>query len=230
MRFPNHRSILALGLAGTLFATSVGSAFADPRDFTVVNNTSGVVIAHLYVAPTDSNSWEEDVLGKDVLGPGESWKITFSKFDGDGGKCLYDVKAIAKEGQESVLYKLNLCETNTFTYNDPLAVQSFALLKDDGSGKPGAPVSAFKSTDRRLFAMAQLSRVVTDFKGKASWVAVETTAGNNITVSEVDLSAPMADTITTSVELPQDWPTGKYRLDLFSNGTLISSQPFDIAS
>jgi hypothetical protein len=117
MRIPFPRVLASLAVAGALVATTATSAFADPRNFTVVNNSS-LTITHLYVSTTDTQSWEEDILGKDVLGPGESWDITFSKYDGDGGKCLYDIKAVGKEGQEGVQYKLNLCEITTFTWTD----------------------------------------------------------------------------------------------------------------
>ena len=111
------RLLAAVGLASTLAAAAVGPAFADNRNFTVVNNSS-ITITHLYVSATDTQSWEEDILGKDVLNPGESWDITFSKYDGEAGKCLYDIKAVGRAGQEGVQYKVNLCEITTFTWND----------------------------------------------------------------------------------------------------------------
>ena len=100
-----------------LVAVTATSALADRRNFTVVNN-SQIVFAHLYIAATDSESWEEDILGKDVLAPGESWDITFSKYDGEAGKCLYDVKVIGKSGEEGKLLKVDLCAVTTVTFGD----------------------------------------------------------------------------------------------------------------
>jgi hypothetical protein len=117
MSFRLSRALASLVVVGALAATTATSAFADARNFTVVNNSS-ITITHLYVSTTDTASWEEDVLGRDVLAPGESWDITFSKYDGDAGKCLYDVKAVGKEGQEGIQYKLDLCTTTTFTWRD----------------------------------------------------------------------------------------------------------------
>jgi hypothetical protein len=111
------RALAAIAVVGALAVTTATTAFADARNFTVVNNSS-LTITHLYVSAADTQSWEEDVLGKDVLAPGESWDITFSKYDGEAGKCLYDIKAVGKEGQEGVQYKLDLCSITSFTWND----------------------------------------------------------------------------------------------------------------
>ena len=110
-------ALASLALAGVLVATTVGHAFADRRDFTFQNRaTDGTVIAKLFVSTSDTSDWEEDTLGKDVLNPGESWDISFSKYDGDAGKCLYDIKAVTAAGAEAYLYKVNLCSTNLITY------------------------------------------------------------------------------------------------------------------
>ena len=115
MNVPLPRLIASLALAGSLVAATVGHAFADPRDFTFVNAaTDGTVIAKLFVASSDTTDWEEDTLGKDVLGPGQSWTLTFGKYD--SGKCLYDVKAVTTTGAEANLVKVDLCSTTTITY------------------------------------------------------------------------------------------------------------------
>ncbi len=45
------------------------SAFADQRDFTLVNAT-GFTITHVYVSASDRSTWQEDLLGRDVLPAG----------------------------------------------------------------------------------------------------------------------------------------------------------------
>src|SRR5438093_8200926 len=83
------RALASLAIAGALVAVTASHAFADARNFTFQNRaTDGTVVAKLYVSSSDTSDWEEDTLGKDVLNPGESWDISFSKYDGDAGKCL----------------------------------------------------------------------------------------------------------------------------------------------
>jgi hypothetical protein len=114
------RALASLAIAGVLAATTVGHAFADARNFTFQNQaTDGTVIAKLYVSSSDTADWEEDTLGRDVLNPGESWELSFSKYDGDAGKCLYDLKAVTVAGAEAFLYKVDLCSTTTVTYSSP---------------------------------------------------------------------------------------------------------------
>jgi hypothetical protein len=116
MRFP-HPSRLALtavsaSAAVLLFAQS---ALADPRDFTLKNNSS-VDISFVYVSPTDTNDWGDDVMGSDLLPAGQSVDISFRKFD--GVSCNYDVKVMGAQGQEGYLYKVDLCHIDTVTFSD----------------------------------------------------------------------------------------------------------------
>src|SRR3712207_5253889 len=55
-------------LALMLVVAGTSTAFADPRDFTLINNT-GQVITEVYVSPSNQTDWGEDVLGRDVLMP-----------------------------------------------------------------------------------------------------------------------------------------------------------------
>jgi hypothetical protein len=106
-------------IAGALFAFalvfgSVSTAFADPRDFILINGT-GQVIMEVYVAPSNMDDWGDDIMGMDVLGAGESATIRFARFT--EGDCYYDIKVIVESGAEGELNQVNLCETQTVTFN-----------------------------------------------------------------------------------------------------------------
>ncbi|MCC7367258.1 MAG: hypothetical protein IT306_02480 [Chloroflexi bacterium] len=101
-------------LALALVIGSVSTAFADPRDF-VLNNATGRVITEVYVTPSNLDDWGEDILGQDVLEAGQSVTIKFSRFK--EGDCYYDVKVIVVDGGEGELNQVNLCETQTVTFN-----------------------------------------------------------------------------------------------------------------
>ena len=102
----------AVALVAALWALP---AFADPRDFNVVNNTS-IVLTHVYVSPSDTSDWGDDIMGRDVLNAGENVDVTFRKFDGTA--CLYDVQVVGQQGQSGVLYKVDLCSISTVTFSD----------------------------------------------------------------------------------------------------------------
>lgn len=101
-------------LALALVVSSVSPAFADPRDFVLINDTSSI-LSEVYVSPSNVTGWGDDVLGRDVLMPDETVTITFSKFT--PGDCFYDIKMITDVGAEGHLNQVNLCETNTVTFN-----------------------------------------------------------------------------------------------------------------
>lgn len=110
-----RRTFARFAAVALLAALWVMPAFADPRDFSVVNNSS-IVLTHVFVGPSDSADWGDDIMGRDVLNPSETVNVTFSKFD--GSSCLYDVKVIGQSGQTGVLYKVDLCNTTTVTFSD----------------------------------------------------------------------------------------------------------------
>jgi hypothetical protein len=106
---------VAMPLAAAIALPLAGVAHADERDFTLVNNTS-VVLTHLYVSPTSVEDWGDDVLGRDVLGSGESVFVYFTKFT--DGACGYDVKVITDGGAEGKLFGVDLCATDTVSFTD----------------------------------------------------------------------------------------------------------------
>ena len=102
----------AIALLAALWAIP---AFADPRDFAVVNNTS-LVLTHVFVSPSDIADWGDDIMGRDVLDSGASVNVVFGAFDGT--TCLYDVKVLGQGGQVGYLYKVDLCSVTNVTFSD----------------------------------------------------------------------------------------------------------------
>ena len=102
-------------VALTVMTLSVSPAFADPRDFELVNG-SGRDIAEIYVAPSNLDDWGDNLIpeGK-VLPNGNAVPIAFKRFT--EGDCYYDVKVVTTDGGEGELNQVNLCETTTVTFN-----------------------------------------------------------------------------------------------------------------
>ncbi len=105
--------LLVSAVVATL-ALSTRHTFADERDFTLINGSATVTITHVYITPSEAQDWGDDILGQDVLLPGESTLIYFTRFDPGG--CLYDIWVVGKGGEEGVLYKVDLCATDTVTF------------------------------------------------------------------------------------------------------------------
>ena len=97
--------IAAVGLIGAFFAQP---AAAGQQDFVLVNGT-GYTIQEVYVSPTRTRSWEEDVLGNDVLADGSRVTIRFNRAE---DTCLWDLKAVYDDGETAEWQGFNLCEVS----------------------------------------------------------------------------------------------------------------------
>jgi len=102
----------ALTLALVLLGGSLSPIVAQSKlDFTLKNDT-GVVISEVYVAPSTSDDWEEDIMGKDVLGNSESVDITFSRTE---KTCDWDLKIVDEDDNEIEWTELELCKASHIT-------------------------------------------------------------------------------------------------------------------
>ncbi|WP_247871852.1 hypothetical protein [Azospirillum sp. TSO35-2] len=100
----------ALLVASSLFLMH-GAAFAGQQDFTIVNKT-GYPLKHIYVSETHSNSWDEDILGRDVLNDGEYFEVAFGKAE---KTCKWDMKVAYDDGETAVWEGLDLCQISKLT-------------------------------------------------------------------------------------------------------------------
>lgn len=85
---------------------------AGDQDFVLINGT-GYVISEVYVSPVKAGDWEEDVLGRDVLGVDDRTEIRFSR---DTDACRWDLKVVYEDDGSSAEWgNLNLCEISAVT-------------------------------------------------------------------------------------------------------------------
>ena len=107
MRFLRFLPVLALSFA---FA---GPAQAESRqDFDLINKT-GYEIREVYVSPSRSDDWEEDVLGTGTLPDGNRVHI---KFHRSTTTCEWDLKVVYTVDESSAEWeKINLCEVEKIT-------------------------------------------------------------------------------------------------------------------
>lgn len=95
---------------------TIGVADAAALDRHVrINNKSSYDIIEFYASNTGSRSWEEDILGSDILPSGSSVMINI---DDGSGYCKYDFKAVFEDGDEAVSNDNNVCELGTFNFTD----------------------------------------------------------------------------------------------------------------
>jgi hypothetical protein len=89
-----------------LCASSPVMAQEAKQDFTLVNKT-GYELKALYVSPSKSDDWEDDVLGQDTLDDASSLEI---KFHRDVKTCYWDLKVVYSiDNTNAVWTNIDLC-------------------------------------------------------------------------------------------------------------------------
>jgi hypothetical protein len=78
-----------------------------------VHNQTGWTMLRFYASDSRQDSWEEDMLGDDVLGAGDSIMMNI---DDGSGACLYDFKAEFTNGQTLTRMGVNVCQIADYYY------------------------------------------------------------------------------------------------------------------
>jgi hypothetical protein len=105
---------LMLGFLSAVSLTMAVPASAQEakQDFTLVNRT-GYELKEVYVAPTKSDSWEEDILGQGTLDDGKTVNIHFSP---KVKTCKWDLKVVyTVDGSKAVWSDIDLCSVDKIT-------------------------------------------------------------------------------------------------------------------
>ena len=110
----------------------------------------------------------------------------------------------------------------------PVKIQSITLARDDGSGNAGETVTNFSPTDHTFYATITLDHIETGLKVKLTWVAVDANGVTNQTIDSSEFTSLAANVVNGKLSLPHDWPTGKYRLDVYLNDSLQQSVNFNV--
>ena len=109
--FNVRRSLVFFVTVAALALTSMVAQAKGPQDFTLVNKT-GVEIHGVFVSPHSSDSWEEDILGKDTLANGESLDIKFHRSE---TAKMWDLKITDSKGNAITWQNFNLLEIEEIT-------------------------------------------------------------------------------------------------------------------
>jgi hypothetical protein len=113
MRFCLSSMLTGCFLAFAISGAATG-AMAKDRHVRIINNTDSI-LTEFYASDVESDDWEEDILGNDVLSRGESSNIDV---DDGSGSCHFDFRAVFEDGTKIVDESVNVCRTRVFTYGD----------------------------------------------------------------------------------------------------------------
>lgn len=102
---------LAVGLAGCDDVATTTTGVGYDRHVIVVNQT-GETVWRLYGSRASTNSWEEDILGANVLSNGQSVRVNF---DDGTGACVFDFRFELRSGRVIEDYGINVCRVSSYT-------------------------------------------------------------------------------------------------------------------
>jgi hypothetical protein len=101
------------------------------------------------------------------------------------------------------------------------AIKEIHMAKDDGNGAPGDETESFSPSDRTVHCVATLKAAKSGTQMKFSWWIVDADGTKNQKVKEIDYSTKTLENIVHGhLTLPQDWPIGKYKVQVYVNGDL----------
>ncbi len=108
------KTVMLVAAVATFSVVSAGPSEALDRRVKVINDSSRTM-TKFQASNKSSKSWEEDILGDDILKPGQSVVVNIN--DGTGF-CVFDLRATFKGGATVVRRNINICKISSWTIND----------------------------------------------------------------------------------------------------------------
>ena len=102
-----------LAASALLLAGLAAPAMAQDVQYQLVNS-SGLTLMEFYTSAVDEGTWGDDILGANVLAPGETGTVNIA--DGSA-QCSYDLRFVFEDGSE-VVETTNICEMSSFTLTE----------------------------------------------------------------------------------------------------------------
>ena len=101
------------------------------------------------------------------------------------------------------------------------AIKEIHMAKDDGNGAPGDETDSFAPGDRTIHCVTTLKTAKSGTQMKFSWWIVDADGTKNQKIKDIDYSTRALENVVHGhLTLPQDWPIGKYKVQIYVNGDL----------
>jgi hypothetical protein len=101
-----------------------------------------------------------------------------------------------------------------------LAIKEIHMAKDDG-GSPGDETDTFDPGDRTIHCVTTLKSAKSGTQMKFAWWIVDADGTQNQKIKEIDYKTRALENVVHGhLTLPQDWPAGKYKVQVYINGDL----------
>jgi hypothetical protein len=109
------------------------------------------------------------------------------------------------------------------------AIKEIHMAKDDGNGEPGEQTTTFEPGDRTIHCIATLKEAKSGTQMKFSWWIVDADGTKDQKIKDINYTTKTLENVVHGhLTLPQDWPTGKYKVEVYTNGDLDKTVPYTI--
>ena len=109
------------------------------------------------------------------------------------------------------------------------AIKEIHMAKDDGSGAPGDKADSFDPGDRTVHCVVSLKQAKSGTQMKFAWWIVDADNSQNQKIKEIDYrTRALENVVHGHLTLPQDWPAGKYKVEVYVNGDLDRTVFFSV--
>ena len=119
-------------------------------------------------------------------------------------------------------------EGSATSANSTGVIQDLHMAKDNG-GDPGDETNGFTPGDHTIHCVAKLAEAKAGTNLKFSWFIVDAGGSKNEKIKDVDYTTGALENIVHAhLTLPKDWPSGKYKVDVFVNGNLEKTARYSV--
>lgn len=109
------------------------------------------------------------------------------------------------------------------------AISELHMAKDNGNEEPGDETNSFGPDDRTIHCVAKLADAKAGTQMKFSWFIVDAGGSKNEKIKDIDYTTRALENIVHGhLTLPRDWPSGKYKVEVFVNGNLEKTAQFSV--
>ena len=108
-------------------------------------------------------------------------------------------------------------------------IKEIHMAKDNGSGAPGDRANTFEPGDRTIHCVTNLKESKSGTQMKFSWWIVDADGSKNQKIKDIDYTTRALENVVHGhLTLPQDWPVGKYKVQVYINGDLDKTAFYSI--
>ena len=140
------------------------------------------------------------------------------------GLLLFVVLACNLGNKKNANQTTNRADTNNNSSAEPAdsgVIKDVHMAKDDGNADPGEETNSFSPGDRTIHCVVKLNEAKARTKLKFSWWIVDADGTQDQKIKDIDYTTRALENIVHAhLTLPQDWPKGKYKVEIYVDGNL----------